>query len=152
MRTQITLAAFVLALTTLTACGSDASSAYCKDLKSDKAYFKTFSSSSPDFTKIDEAINRFHTLADEAPDDVADDWKVIDNAFGTIEKALKDAGVKLSDLPKMQKGQMPAGADLQKLAALGPKLQDLSGAKFEKAGKAIEKQAKDTCNVKLGLS
>jgi hypothetical protein len=151
MRTQITLAAFALALTTLTACGSDASSAYCKDLKSDKAYFDTFSSSSPDFSKLDEALKRFHSLAGEAPDDVADDWKVIDNAFGTVEKALEDAGVKLSDLPKMLQGQIPPGADPQKLAALGPKLQALSGAKFDKAGKAIEKHAKDTCNVKLGL-
>jgi hypothetical protein len=149
MRTQITLATIVLALSSLTACGSGASSAYCKELKSDKAYFSSFSGSNPDFAKIDEAFDRLHSLADKAPDEVADDWKVLDGAITSITDALDDAGIKFSDLGKMQQGEMPKGADPQKLAALAPKLQELSGAKFDKASKAIEKHAKDTCNVKL---
>ena len=31
-----------------------------------------------------------HTLADKAPAAVADDWKTLDDAFTTIENALKD--------------------------------------------------------------
>jgi hypothetical protein len=52
----------------------------------------------------------------------------------------------------MQQGQTPKGVDMQKLAALGPKLQALSSAKVEKAAKDIQKHAKDTCDVKLGNS
>ncbi len=42
MRTHTTLAALALALASLTACGSDADSAYCKELKTDKIYFESF--------------------------------------------------------------------------------------------------------------
>lgn len=152
MRTSIALAALALSLSTLSACGGSDSDAYCKELKADKAYFNTFSSSTPDFDKLDEAFAKFHSLADQAPDEVADDWKVIDGAVTTVENALKDAGIKFSDLPKMQQGQVPEGVDASKLAALAPKLQKLGDAKFEKAGKSIEKHAKDTCDVTLGNS
>jgi hypothetical protein len=152
MRPTIALAALTLALASLTACGSDANSAYCKELKSDKAYFANFSGSSPDVSKLDEAFNRMHSLADKAPDDVADDWKVLDKALTSITDALKDAGISFADIAKMQQGQMPKGADPQKIAALAPKLQAMSSAKVEKASKNIEKHAKDTCGVKLGSS
>jgi hypothetical protein len=155
MRPHITLAAFALALASLTACGSgadSADSAYCKELKSDKTYFEAFGDSNPDFSKIDEAFDRMHSLANKAPDDVADDWSVLDKAFTSITTALKDAGISFADIGKMQQGKIPKGADPKKLAALGPKLQELSGAKFEKASKAIEKHAKDTCDVNLSAS
>jgi hypothetical protein len=150
MRISATFAALALGLGTLTACGGG-DDAYCKELKADQAYFKSFSGSNPDFDKIDEAFDRFHQLAEEAPDAVADDWKVLDDAINTLQEALEDAGVKFSDLPKMQQGQVPDGVDPTKLAALAPKLQELSSEKVEKAGNAIEKHAKDSCDITLGL-
>ena len=152
MRTQIAVAALMLSLGSLTACGSDANSAYCKDLKADKAYFDTLDGSQPDVAKLDEAFSRMHTLADEAPDEVADDWKVLDGAITKITSALKDAGLSFADIAKMQQGQVPKNVDPQKLAALAPKLRAMSSAKVDKASKAIEKHAKTTCNVKLGSS
>jgi hypothetical protein len=149
MRTLTTMASMALAAATLSGCGGG-DDAYCKELKADKAYFESFSSGSPDFEKLDDAFAKFHDLADKAPDEVADDWKVLDSGITTLEKALDDAGVKMSDLPKMQQGQVPEGADPAKLAELAPKLQELGDAKFEKAGDAIEKHAKDSCDVTLG--
>ena len=149
MRTSVVLAALALSVSSLSACGGSGSDAYCKELKADKAYFESFSSSTPDFDKIDAAFTKFHDLADKAPDEVADDWKVIDGAMTTVENALKDAGIKFADLPQLQQGKMPEGVDAAKLQELAPKLQSLSGAKFEKAGDAIEKHAKDECNVTL---
>lgn len=149
MRTLTALAALALAASTLSACGGSQSSAYCKDLKSDKTYFDSFSGSNPNLSKLDEAFKRMHALADESPDAVAKDWKVIDNALTTIDKALKEAGISFSDLGKLQKGQTPAGVDLSKLQALAPKLESLGGANFSKASKAIEKNAKSDCKVNL---
>ena len=149
MRTPLVLAALALTVSSLSGCGGSESDAYCKELKADKAYF---SNSSPDFDKLDKAFDKFHSLADKAPDAVAKDWKVLDGAITTVEKALKDAGITFSDLPKLQQGQVPKGADPNKLAELAPKLQGLNDAKFQKAGDAIEKHAKDTCKVKLGSS
>jgi hypothetical protein len=147
-RTLSTLAVLTLSAGLLTACGGGGSDAYCSELKSDKTYFNSIGSGN-DPAKIDKAFEKFHSLAKKAPDEVADDWKVLDDAITTIQKALKDAGVSFADLAKAQGGQLPKGVDPQKLAAIAPKLQSLSGAKFTKATKAIEKHAKDTCNVNL---
>ena len=146
MRPTIALAALTLALGTLTACGSSdsASSDYCKELKADKAYFANFGGSSPDVSKLDDAFKRMHSLADKAPDAVKDDWQVLDHALTSITDALKAAGISFADIAKMQQGQIPKGADPQKIAALAPKLQAMSSAKVEKASKDIEKHAKDT--------
>jgi len=155
MRTSIAFAALTLTLASLTGCGSGSSgadSSYCKELKADKAYFASFNSGNPDISKLDEAFNRMHSLADKAPDAVKDDWKTLDTALTSITDALKDAGISFADIAKMQQGQIPKGADPQKLAALAPKLQEMSSAKLETASKNIEKHAKSTCKVTLGSS
>ena len=112
----------VLALTAsmLAGCGSSSgsSSAYCQDLKSDKTAFDSLSGSKADVSKLQDAFDRMHKLAGEAPAEVADDWKVLDNALTTMENGLKDAGISFSDLAKLQKGQTPPGVNLQKLQAL----------------------------------
>ena len=96
MNTRIlsTLSVLTLSAGLLTACGGNSSDAYCSELKSDKAYFDSIGSGT-DASKIDEAFDKFHSLAKKAPDEVADDWKVLDDAITTVQKALKDAGVTL---------------------------------------------------------
>lgn len=147
----LTLAASVLAACSSSG-SSSASGSYCDDLKADKAYFQTLSGSNPDFSNLDQVFQRMHTLAAEAPSAVASDWKTLDGAVTTIETALKDAGLKPSDLAAMQKGQVPKGADLAKLQALAPKLQALSSSGVSDAANAIAKNAKDTCGVDLTAS
>jgi hypothetical protein len=147
-RLAMTVAALTLSVSTLSGCGGNSTDAYCKSLKEDKAYFADLGKGD-DFSKFDDALKRFHELADQAPDEVADDWKVVDGTFKAVEKALKDAGVSFADLVKAQSGQLPKGVDAQKLQAVLPKLQALSSAKFAKASKNIEKHAKSECNVNL---
>jgi len=150
--------ALTLAATVLAACGSDSSSGssasgdYCQELKDDKAFFADFNGSNPDFSKFDEVFQRMHTLAADAPSDVADDWKTLDGAITTLENGLKDAGIQASDLAALQNGQLPAGADLKKLQALAPKLQELSSSDVSDAAKRISDHAKDACGVDLGAS
>ena len=133
--------------------GSSASGDYCTQLKSAKADFDTFESDSPDFSKFDDAIATFHELADDAPSEVADDWKTLDGALTTMESALEDAGLKLEDLGAISAGQLPEGMTAEELQALGPKLQSsFSGLETDdvkKAGDEIEKHAKSECNVDL---
>jgi hypothetical protein len=148
----LTLAAGVLAGCGGGGSGSSASGDYCSELKADKAYFASFSGSSPDLAKLGEVFTRMHTLAGDAPDDVAADWKTLDGAITTIENALSDAGIKPSDLAQIQKGQIPKGADIAKLQALGPKLQALDSSGVSDAADAIAKNAKDKCGVDLKAS
>ena len=97
-------------------------------------------------------FKRVHSLAAAAPTEVSSDWKTLDTAVTTMENALKEAGIKPSDLAAMQKGQLPQGADLQKLQALGTKLQSLSSSDVTSAAQAIAKNAKDRCGVDLNAS
>ncbi len=158
MRVNAVIGSLTLALaaTLLAACGSDGGSSssggYCDELKADKAYFESLSGSNADMSNLDQVFTKVHTLADDAPDNVADDWKTLDDAITTIENALKDAGLKPSDLAKIQKGQIPPGADLSKLQSLAPKLQSLSGSDVSNAAKNISADAKKSCGVDLTSS
>jgi hypothetical protein len=159
MRTTRVIGALALSMaaTVLVACGSNgggSSSAgdYCSELKADKAYFATLNGSNPDLSRLDEVFQRMHTLADDAPDDVAADWKTLDGAVTTIENALKEAGIKPSDLAAIQKGQMPPGVDMAKLQALAPKLQALNSSDVSAAADRIASNAKDKCGVDLKSS
>jgi hypothetical protein len=156
MKISLALAGAVLLGTTLVGCGgSDGGggdggkgSDYCKDVKSAA---KTFDSvSSGDLDQMDQAFTTFHTLADEAPSDIKDDWKTLDGAVTTLEKALKDAGVKMSDLADIQAGKVPEGVDVSKLQGLAGEMTKLSSEKYNDASKAISAHAKKTCKVDLG--
>lgn len=155
MKISLTLAGVVLLGTSLAACGgSDGGSAgggdYCKDLKKAQSTFSDVSAN--DFDTLDSAITTFHKLADEAPSDIDAEWKTLDGAFVKIEDGFKAAGIKMSDLGDIQKGKIPAGADVSKLSSLASSFSEISSDKVLKAQKAIEKHAKDTCDVNLGSS
>jgi phage-related minor tail protein len=150
MKTPLALATAVLLAVTLTGCGGSddgPDSEYCKDLKSASTQFDSLSSN--DVSKLDEAFKTFHTLADEAPSDVKSDWATLDKGIASVEKALKDAGLKFSDFAALQEGKMPEGVDVAKLQGLATEFQKLDSAEFDKASKAIEKHAKDVCKVNL---
>jgi phage-related minor tail protein len=150
MKTPLALASAALLAATLAGCGGSDNgpdSAYCKDLKSASTEFDSLSSS--DVSKLDEAFKTFHKLAGEAPGEVKDDWTTLDKGITSVEKALKDAGLKFSDFADLQKGKMPEGVDVAKLQGLATEFQKLDSAQFDKASKAIEKHAKDVCKVDL---
>jgi hypothetical protein len=158
MKISLALAGTVLLVGSLTACGGSSGggggsgdggsgSDYCKDLRSAKANLGSLGN--PDISKLDEDIASFHKLAAEAPGSVKDDWKTIDGAVVTIEKALADAGLKFSDLAKIQAGQVPSSFDRSKLAGLISQFKDLDSAKFGHASDAITAHAKKTCKVTL---
>jgi hypothetical protein len=150
MKTPLALASVALVAVTLAGCGGSddgPDSEYCKDLKAASEQFDTLSSN--DVAKLDEAFKTFHTLADEAPGEIKDDWTTLDKGITEVEQALKDAGLKFSDFAALQEGKMPEGVDVAKLQGLAKEFQKLDSAEFDKASKAIEKHAKDTCKVNL---
>src|SRR5215212_1531389 len=118
MATATTVAVLAMAAATLGACGSDdkekaaTSSDYCQELKTDKAFFQSLNGGDPDLSKLDTVFDKMHSLAAAAPSDVSADWKTLDTAITTIEKALADAGVKVDDLAALQKGEVPDGVDV----------------------------------------
>jgi hypothetical protein len=152
MKISLALAGVVLMTAALTACGGDnpEDSAYCEDAKKAASTFKSFGDG--DVAKADSAFATFHKLSDEAPDDVAKDWKKLDEVITTVENAFKDAGLKLSDLPDIQKGNIPKGVDISKLQSLGSEFQKLSDKEFTDAAGRIDAQAKKDCKVTLHVA
>lgn len=150
--------ALTLTATTLAACGSsgggsNSAGGYCTELKADKVYFDSISgSSSADTTNLADAFARVHTLAADAPASVAADWKTLDTAITSIESALADAGLKVSDLAGLQSGKLPPGVDASKLAALAPKLEALGNTDVSGAADRIAADAKKSCGVDLTSS
>jgi hypothetical protein len=156
MRMNAVIGSLTLAFTAtlLAACGSDgsgssSSGSYCDELKADKTYFESLSGSNADLNNFDQVFAKVHTLAADAPANVADDWKTLDGAITTIESALKEAGLKPSDLAGLQNGKVPQGADLSKLQSLLPKLQSLNSTDVSDAAKNISDDAQKSCGVDL---
>lgn len=158
MKIPLTIAGVVLLGVSLTACGGSDDNAeakggdgdYCKQLESAKKTFGEVSESN--FDALDSAIETFHELADTAPAEVKTEWQTLDSAFSEVEAAFASAGIKLSDLGEIQKGNIPKGADVSKLSSLGESFSAITGEKVSKAQATIEKHAKDTCDVDLGMS
>jgi hypothetical protein len=132
---------------TVAGCGGS-SDAYCGDLKKASASFGALNSA--DYAKLDEALTTFHSLAEEAPSKVEDDWKTLDGAITTMQKALQAVGLKFSDLGDLQAGKIPAGLDQAKMTQLSAALGKVDATKLVSASKNISKHAKDECNVTLG--
>ena len=161
MRTTTITAALglTLAATVITACGSKdegpndgssaASSAYCRELKTDKAYFQSLAGiQDPDLGTIQETFRRVHSLAAAAPADVSDEWQSLDHTVTGIEDVLDESGLSPSDFAALQKGEIPEDVDVDKLAALAPKMQSFGSAMDEAAGRIAE-NAKATCGIDL---
>ena len=140
------LAAVVLGASLLTSCGGG-TDAYCDTLKDTQKDFDDFESS--DFSNFDKFTDRVEKLADEAPDEVKEDWEVLEKAFTAFVDALDKAGLKPEDLEGLAAGDIPDGVDLDELNSAMEEAQALSGEEFEKATDAIEKHAKDECNIDL---
>lgn len=153
-RTLAIAAVSAVLSTGLVACGGDDSSSasgdYCDQLKNADSAFSALDGQ--DVSKLEDAVDAVKEFADSAPDSVRDDWKVLADTFAQLEKALADAGIKLSDLADIQAGNMPQGADMDKLMALGEQMQDLGGEEAQKAADAIEANAKSECDIDLGAS
>ena len=155
MRPPALLAGLALTASVLTGCGGGGDSAvndtetYCTQLKADEKYFSAVSGADADPSQFGEAIERLHGLAEKAPEDIAAEWGTLDNAFSEVENVLAEAGVKLDDLAALQKGEIPKGVDLKKLAEIGPKIQALDSKDLQDATATIRKHAKDECGVTL---
>jgi outer membrane murein-binding lipoprotein Lpp len=151
------LAGLVLAVSVLAGCGGgdDADTGatdtetYCDQLKTDKKYLDAFSSGDADPGQLGDAIDKFHDLADAAPEEVAPDWDVLDGTLSELERSLAEAGITTEDLAGLQNGEVPKGADLAKLTKLLPKVQELNSKELQDAVASIRTHAKDACGVTL---
>ncbi|KRC66278.1 hypothetical protein ASE12_16845 [Aeromicrobium sp. Root236] len=154
MNVPVALASVVLLAGTLTACGggdgggSGGSGDYCKELKrSTSALSGVGAAPGTDWA---ENFKDIHDLADKAPDEIAGDWKTVDQAFTQLEKGLKDAGLKPSDMTKIGSGDT-SGLDPDAMEKIVKEFMKIGSEKVSNAFEAVAKHAKDECKVDLDV-
>jgi hypothetical protein len=147
-------AAAALGLCLLTACGDDGGDKaggsggdYCSDLKDAKKQVDAVKGG--DFSDLEKTTDAMNELADEAPDEIKDDWEILVEGVQKLVDALKKAGLDDDDMATLQSGQIPDGVDMATLQSLMTEIKALDTEEFQTAGENINKHAKDECGVDL---
>jgi hypothetical protein len=148
------VAAAALGLGLLTACGDDgggkaggSSGDYCSDLKDAKKEVDALKGG--DFSDLQKTTDAMNKLADEAPDEIQDDWEILVDGVQKLVDALKKAGLDDADMATLQSGQIPDGVDVTALQGLMTEIKELDTKEFQTAGENINKHAKDECGLDL---
>jgi hypothetical protein len=110
----------------------------CKDLAEAGQKFGAAiaSSASGGNSDLDVTANLFKEFADQAPDELKDDFKVLAKVIAVYAAALKDIDFKA--------GSTPTAAQIAKLTKLG---QSLNSADVQKASTAIAAWGQEHCGV-----
>lgn len=178
-RSKTTMAATALALTlTLSACGGGeeqpaetpseptsesaatpsptesesqaaaADSEYCQQLEGSQDQFGSIARG--DVGQFDEAVAEMRDLQKTAPPEIEPAWDDLLAPVDQLETGLKDAGLKLSDLEGLSRGEIPRGVNPRRLQEAATDLQGLNSAKVNEAASEIERYAVEECGITLG--
>lgn len=151
MLRALALAGAVVLLGTVTACSSDSAGdgasteAYCQELQDTQQEFASLESGNVSGANLERVFTRMQELADIAPPAVSEEWATMDRAINELEKGLEDLGIGFTDLTDPSK---LAEIDPQKAQELGEKFKRISSGEFDKAGKAIQRHARQECGIK----
>lgn len=143
--------ASALGLALLAGCGDDdagASGDYCSDL--DAVQKELNSVQGGDVSSLEDTLDSLETLRDEAPDEVAEAWDTLYDAFAAIVEAFQDAGLSAEDIEAIQNGQIPDGVDQEALEAAYAEITRLGqDTGLTESVEAIRTHAKDECDITL---
>jgi len=95
-----------------------------------------------------EALPIFRDLADEAPDDLRDEWKTVIDAIAGLQAALEDAGV---DPATYDREHPPPGLSQDHKDAIDAAARQLSSDATVTAFSGVDQQAKDVCGTPLQI-
>ena len=130
----------------LTGCGNREQS-YCAALEADQ---KTFAEMQADTSGLALLRHRamLGQLAANAPDDLDDEWQTLLGAIDAFDDTLHGAGVKPGEFVD---GKPPAGLSPTKREQIAQAASELSSADVVEAANGIQQEARDVCQLQLGL-
>jgi hypothetical protein len=144
-RAQALVVVAVLAMT-VTGCKSDQEK-YCDSVKDHQQQLtEVLGGGAPN--ALLKALPIFRDLADGAPDDIRDDWKVVIDALEGLQDALDDAGV---DPATYDRDNPPAGLSQADKDAIDQAATVLGSQDTQTAFNAVDQEAKDVCGTPLQL-
>ena len=145
MRRRRVLAALAAAvLLPLTGCGGGG---YCSDLKEHRKEIAEMTASGSPSALLD-GLPMLRDLAEDSPDDLADEWQTLVRALDGLDDAIREAGVEPADF---QDGKPPAGLSASDQKAIADAAGQIGADEVVQATSGIEQQARDVCKVNLGL-
>ncbi len=137
----------VAMLLSLTGCGGDSTEDYCGAIEgANEQITKMIASDSP--SALLSNLPLLRDLAEESPEDLADEWETFIGALEGLDEALDEAGVKASDF---EAGKPPEGLSDADQKAIADAAGQVGGEDVAEATSGIEQQARDVCKVNLGL-
>jgi hypothetical protein len=95
-----------------------------------------------------KALPIFRDLADDAPEDIKDDWKTVIDALEGLQDALDKAGV---DPATYDRNHPPAGLSQADKDAIDEAAAGLGSEATTTAFNAVDQEAKDVCGTPLEL-
>ncbi len=151
MRTAGLALAVLLLCGPLTACSGSEEDDYCSSFEDTANEFQGLSGG--DFSQAPDAFAAFDDLAAQAPDEIADDWKVFNDQIDAFEESLDDAGISMEELDEIsrqvEQQTIPEGVDPDALEDIGVAVQALRSIEFTTALTNLRNHAEDECNLTL---
>jgi hypothetical protein len=95
-----------------------------------------------------KALPIFTDLADDAPEDIRDEWKTVIDAVEGLQQALKDAGV---DPATYDRDHPPEGLSQAEKDAIDAAAGELASEQTVTAFAGVDQQAKDVCGTPLEI-
>jgi hypothetical protein len=146
-----TAAMAALLAVSLIGCGGDDNGAsggnYCDDLAAVKSSYIGLLENTIDQETFDTLRHSLHTLADEAPARVKDDWAFFAKAADDFNTALHNDGMTIDDVAAMQND--PHMEEGPKMDAVMSAAAELSSLHMARVQGALGTEAKKDCGVSL---
>ncbi|KRC49042.1 MULTISPECIES: hypothetical protein [unclassified Nocardioides] len=99
-------------------------------------------------TGLLRALPAFEELADEAPEDIRDEWRIVVDRVSDLRDALDDAGV---DPASYDPEKPPEGLSADQRKAIRTAAVRLGAEDTAAALSGVEQQARDVCKTPLSL-
>jgi hypothetical protein len=139
--------AALLVATLLVAGCADQKEKYCDAVEDHQQELgEVLGDGSPD--ALLKALPIFRDLADEAPDDLRDEWKTVLDAVAGLQEALEIAGV---DAATYDRDHPPEGLGQADQDAIDAAASQLTSEATVTALSAVDQQAKDVCGTPLQI-
>lgn len=140
----------ILATTSLTAC-ADETDRYCDELTEQRKTLSDLASRSgePGEDVLDDTLQVWRGLRDEAPGDIEDEWTTLVYALEGLVEAFRAAGTTPAEYDP---ASPPPGVSDAEARNLEDAAAALVSERVTAAGDSVEQHARDVCKVDLGIS
>lgn len=141
------LAAALLLLPALAACGGDDHDGYC-DAVADHQQELSDIAGSGEADALIEALPVLRDLQAQAPDDISDEWQQVVSRIEDLAAALDEAGV---DPGTYDRDDPPSGLTDAQRARIDAAATELGSGTTLRALQDLDQQARDVCHTSLTL-